>query len=82
MRHSVFRVWIEAGLGLATGLLSLLTLLWRDWIELILKVHPDLGNGSVEWAIVGGLATVSVTLLTVARAHWNLDARQLALEGC
>lgn len=82
MRHSVLRFWIEAGLGLATGLLSLLTLFWRDWIELILKLHPDRGSGSVEWAIVGGLAAVAVTLLAVARADWTLHARQLALEGC
>jgi len=49
------RFWPEAGLGLITGVLFLLTLVRRDWIEALFGIDPDNHSGSLEFMIVGGL---------------------------
>jgi hypothetical protein len=46
------RFRLEAGLAALSGVLALDTLLWRDWIELVLRVDPDRHNGSLEWLLV------------------------------
>ena len=38
------RFWIEVALGLTSGLLLLLTLVTREWIELLFGVDPDGGS--------------------------------------
>ena len=49
MRRNVrARFWLESTLGGISAILFLITLVWPDWIELILKVDPDRGNGSVN----------------------------------
>ena len=63
------RFWIEAGLAVVSGLLLLLTLVSRDWIEALFGVDPDRGNGSLEWLIVAGLLAATVAFGFVARAE-------------
>jgi hypothetical protein len=65
-RHDL-RMRVEAGLAITTGLLALLTLVWRDWIEAVFRVDPDKGNGNVEWLAVAVLAAVALTLSLLAR---------------
>ncbi len=65
---------IEASLALLSGVLFVLTLAWRDWIEIVFKVDPDEGNGSLEWAIVVTLAAVTVVLGLLARREWRRRA--------
>ena len=45
---------MEAGLGVASGILCLLTLAWKDWLEGVFGWDPDRHSGTVEWLIVVG----------------------------
>ena len=65
------RFWIEAGLSLASLVFMLLTLLWREWIELIFRVDPDHGSGSREWTVVLAAAAVAIAFAVVARVEWR-----------
>jgi len=68
------RFWIEASLAATTGFLAVLTALWRDWIEAVLRVDPDRHSGSLEWLIVAALVVATCTLSAVARAGWRSRA--------
>ncbi len=57
------RFWVETAMALVTGLLFLLTIVWKDWIEHVLNVDPDAHDGSVEGAIV----VVSFAITVVRR---------------
>jgi hypothetical protein len=61
------RIWAETAVGAAAGLLGLLTLVWRDWLESVFGWDPDHGNGSAEVLLVVGLAVVAVMLGLLAR---------------
>ena len=63
--------WAEAGLSVVTAVLALLTLVSREWIEVLSGWDPDHGDGSLEWAIVVGLATVAVILAVLARLEFR-----------
>lgn len=63
--------WIEATLSAVTVVAAVVTLLWRDWIELVFGVDPDQGSGEVEWALIGALLVVSAILTTVAARGWQ-----------
>ena len=53
------------------GFLTLLTLVVPDWIEVVFKVEPDGGNGSLEWLIVAGMALVTLVCAVDARRTWT-----------
>jgi tetrahydromethanopterin S-methyltransferase subunit E len=72
MKNSLrLRFWLEAGMGTVTGVLFVVTLFWRDWIEIIFNVDPDQGNGLLEWSIVGALLVVTILLFFLARYEWR-----------
>jgi hypothetical protein len=66
---------IEVVVALLSGGLSLLTLVWRDWIEIVLHVDPDGGSGQAEWFIAGGLLAVALALSLAARLTWRRHLR-------
>jgi hypothetical protein len=63
-RHAA-RARIELALAIVSAFLFVLTLITREWIELVFGVEPDGGSGALEWAIVllFLLATVAFSLL-------------------
>jgi hypothetical protein len=61
------RYWIEIGLGIASGALLLLTLVTREWIELLFRVDPDGGSGAIELMIAASLALVTLAFSALAR---------------
>ncbi len=67
------RFWIESGCAAVSGVLAMVTVLWREWIE-VTGWAPDRGDGSLEWVIVLGLALVSVTSAVAARVEWRRRA--------
>ncbi len=72
MRNALrWRFWLETGLAIVTSILFMLTLVQRDWIEIVFGVDPDQGNGTLEWLIVGVLLVVTITLFTLASHEWR-----------
>jgi hypothetical protein len=65
------RLVVETVLGALAGLLAVVTLVTRDWIELVFRVDPDAGSGTVEWALVVGLVAVAATCGLVARTEFR-----------
>lgn len=61
---------------LAAGL-AILSLITREWIELLFGIDPDHGSGALEWAVVGGLLVTSLALALVAA--WDRK-RQIAIS--
>jgi hypothetical protein len=65
------RFWLEATLAALTTGLFILTLLSRNWIEIVFGVDPDESSGSLEWLIVAALLVASVAFIAMARAEWR-----------
>jgi hypothetical protein len=66
-RRNRTRYWIEIGLSVTCSLLLLLTLVSREWIELLFGVDPDGGSGALEWLIVVCLALLALVFSVLAR---------------
>jgi len=81
IRHVRPRFWAETVLGTLTFLTFALTLVSRDWIEVVFRVDPDQHSGSLEWLIVGVLAVISATLFVLARMEWRRAAAALVEAG-
>ena len=72
MRNALrLRFWLETGLAIVTGILFVITLIQRNWIEVAFGVDPDNGNGTLEWLIVGALLIVTIALFTLASYEWR-----------
>ncbi len=65
------RFWIEAGGAFVCFVLTVLTLITREWIELLFGVDPDGGSGALEWGIVLATAALTVTFSLLARRDWR-----------
>ena len=78
MRTARIRFRVEVALAVLTAGLAVLTLISREWIELLFGVDPDNGSGALEWAIVIALVLASVALALVAR--WD-SKRHIAKAG-
>jgi hypothetical protein len=70
---SLFR--IEVSVAVLTGVLGVLTLFWRDWIEALPGWSPDHHSGSVEFGLISVLFITSVSCAAAARwTHRRLVA--------
>ena len=63
--------WWEVVAAIASGAVSVVTLVWPDWIELVFGVDPDGGDGSLEWLVAGLAVGVTLTLCLLARREWR-----------
>ena len=72
MKPSKARARLETAIACAAGLLGIITIFWRDWIEALTGWDPDQHQGSIEWLIVVALLTVAVIVGSAARRHWRL----------
>ncbi len=71
MSRMTSHLYIEIALSLLSAGLLLLTVAWPDWLELVLHIDPDGGNGAVEWTIAGLFAVVTLIGLALARVEWR-----------
>jgi hypothetical protein len=67
MSHPVARFRIEFALAIVSAFLFVLTLLTREWIEIVFGVEPDGGSGVLEWAITLAFLLAAVSLFVLAR---------------
>nr|WP_296068653.1 ABC transporter permease [uncultured Actinoplanes sp.] len=68
------RFWLVSGLAAGSGCLAVVTLISREWIEVLFGVDPDRGSGALEWAIVLALAALSVVCTFRAGVRWRRAA--------
>jgi len=68
------RFWTEAALAALSGVLFVVTIFWKEWIEAIFGVDPDRHSGSLEWAVVTVLLVVTLLFGALARAEWRRPA--------
>lgn len=75
--------WLEAVCAVLTGVLLVLTLLWRDWIEGIFGRGADIdkGGGELEWLVVVGLAAISASSALLASSEWKRFRTSPRLPG-
>jgi len=66
-----WRFWLETGVAIATGILLVITLVRRDWIEVVFGIDPDNSSGTLEWLIIAALLVVTITLFTLASYEWR-----------
>ncbi len=66
--------WVEAAAAALCVLLLVLTVVWKDWVEIVFRVDPDHHSGWLESAIVLACITVTVGLSALARLEWRRAA--------
>lgn len=65
------RFWFEICCGVLGGVLFVLTLISKEWIEEIFGVDPDQGSGALEWGITFGLLGVAAVSFVLARREYR-----------
>jgi hypothetical protein len=67
MSGAVVRYRIEFTLAIVSAFLFALTLVTREWIEIIFGVEPDASSGALEWAITLAFFLGAVSLFVLAQ---------------
>src|SRR5215468_5475978 len=65
------RFWVEVAAAAAAGILSVITPIWPDWIELVSGWDPDQHDGTAEWTIAVGLLVVALAIVATAASEWR-----------
>jgi hypothetical protein len=68
---------MQQTLAVLTAVLTVVTLISHEWIELLFGVVPDGGSGALEWAIVAVLLVACVTFSLLAYT----ERKTLAADG-
>ena len=61
--------WAEVGLSASCAALAVMTAIWPEWMELVLHIDPDAGNGAAEWALLAVFALLAVVGIVAARGE-------------
>ena len=69
------RYWTETTLAAISFVVLIITVISHDWIELVFGIDPDRGNGTAEWAIVAGLAALTLLTAGAASHEWRRATR-------
>ena len=77
-RYQIWLARVETSLAVLTGVLGVLTLFWRDWIEVLTGWSPDHHSGSAEYALVAVLLVASVSCATAARGTYRRLAAKVS----
>ncbi len=72
------RFWVEIALAVTAAGLFVMTMLWKDWIEIVFGVDPDRGSGALEWIIVLAFMFASIVFSLSARREWRRGVRPLS----
>jgi hypothetical protein len=80
MGPSKFRAALESVIALCAGSLGLVTVFWRDWIEILTGWDPDHHSGTAEWLIVAVLLVAAAVSGMAARRSWRALAAAAAQE--
>jgi hypothetical protein len=75
MKPLPVRAWAELVAALAAGVLGIVTIFWRDWIEALTGWDPDQHSGGAEWLVVAALLAISAVLGAAAARRWRLAPR-------
>src|SRR4051812_18629412 len=67
-RHRA-RFWGETAVALVSGVLAIVMVFWRDWIEARTGFDPDQHDGSVEWLIVASLVFLCMLASVAGRVE-------------
>jgi hypothetical protein len=70
-RHLRVRFWVEAALAVISAACLALTLAWPQWIEGVIGLEPDGGDGSAEWGWTLALGVATVVCMASARRTWK-----------
>jgi hypothetical protein len=75
-RHAA-RARVELALAIVSACLFILTLVTREWIELVFRIEPDGGSGALESGIAFAFLLAAVVLFLLARRDHRraLEAR-------
>jgi nitrogen fixation/metabolism regulation signal transduction histidine kinase len=65
------RFWWQTGFSVVALVLALVTVISREWIELLTGWDPDRGSGTLEWVLVAVLGLVAIALGAAARNEWH-----------
>lgn len=65
------RFWWQAGFSVAALVLALVTVISREWIELLTGWDPDRGSGTLEWVVVAVLGVIAIAFGAAARHEWH-----------
>jgi hypothetical protein len=72
----VLRARIEIVLSAILGTATIATAAWPAWVEGLLRLDPDGGNGTAEWLIVAALAAATVAAAALARRDLRIVRRR------
>jgi len=80
MSRTKRRFQIEVALAALSAFLLAITLIWKDWIEIVFGIDPDRGSGELEWVIVALCTLASLAFVALARANWKVISPDPALS--
>lgn len=74
-------ITVEAALAGVAGLTAIVSVFWRNWLEVLFRWDPDRHNGTAEILIIVGLASFALLLGCAARWQTLRWSRPAALPA-